>query len=339
MIASLFESLDLDHDGFISRQELYTSATAMEWGWQEAPLFAVLDLFTIRGPLSKERFSDYIEEITTDSLGPYGRVLRHAPLFDPNHGIRKAGDPLTARRSPVPVSHGRQALTLTDRREADLAVTLEEMAGPGVAAAYRRLLSSLEEIRCAKAATAVLLIDPQRSFTSGAWMQSIGAQALEDVVPIRQALAKCSVLLENYYHALELMFTRCPFPPASYAWDECLNGTIDPAQLYFIKPGNSVLFPPHNGFKEWVGCCLRDGINVLLMGGCTLNSCVRVSAIETQAFFLNQNLQVVVDLSLSGARLRNYVPGPQFGGLSAVESAVRQMLSAGVQVVNRVNWC
>jgi len=338
MIASLFESLDLDQDGFLSRQELYTSATAMDWGWQEAPLFALLDLFTIPGPLSKERFSAYIKEITTDSLGPYGRVLRHASFFNPKHGIRKASDPLETHRSAGPVFHDRQAVALIDNRESDVAVALEEMAGPGVAAEYRQLLSSLEEIRCAKASTAVLLIDPQRSFTSGAWMQSIGAQALKDVVPIQRAFANCAVLLEKYYHTLAFMFTRCPFPPTSYVWDERLDGTIDTAQLYFIKPGNSVLFPPHNGFREWVGRCLQGGKNILVMGGCTLNSCLRVSAIETQEFFQNQNLQVVVDLSLCGARLRNYVPGLQFEGFSAIESAVRQMLSAGVQVVQRVTW-
>ena len=339
MIASIFESLDLDQDGFLSRQELYTSAKAMEWGWHEAPLFALLDLFTIPGPLSRERFSVYLNEITTDSMGPYGRVLQHAPLFDPNHGMRKVCDPLTVQQAAGPVSHGQRALAPIDQCDTDVAGALGETAGSGVAAEYRQLVGSLEEIRCAADCVAVLLIDLQRSFTSGAWMQSMGAQAAEDVAPIRRAFANCAVLLEKYYHALEFMFTRCPFPPASYVWDERLVGTIDPAQLYFIKPGNSVLFPPNNGFREWVGCCLQDGKKILIMGGCTLNSCVRVSAIETQKLFLNQNLQVVVDLSLSGGRLRNYIPGPQFDGLSAIESAVRQMQSAGVQVVQRVTWC
>ncbi len=336
MIASIFESLDLDQDGFLSRQELYTSAVEMEWGWHEAPLFALLDLLTIPGPLSKNRFAAYVNEIKTDSLGPYGRVLRHAPFFDPHRDMRKVDDSLMAQRTAGPAANDRQPSALIDKNESEVGVALEKMAGPDVAAGYRQRLNSLQELRCAADSVAVLLIDPQRSFTAGAWMRSIGVPASEDVIPIRRAFANCAVFLEKYYRILAFMFTRCPFPPASYGWDDRVGRAIDSDQLYFIKPGNSVLFPPLNGFRRWVGRCLQDGKNLLLMGGCTLNSCVRVSAIETQHFFRNQNLQVVVDLSLSGARLRNYVPGPQFDGLSAVESAVRQMLSAGVQVVRRV---
>jgi hypothetical protein len=52
--------------------------------------------------------------------------------------------------------------------------------------------------------------------------------------------------------------------------------------------------------------------------------------------FNRQKLQVVVDLSLCGARLRNYNPSPVYNGLSAVSSAVSQMTAAGVQVVRQV---
>jgi len=36
-----------------------------------------------------------------------------------------------------------------------------------------------------------------------------------------------------------------------FIWDDRLSAIIDRQQLYFIKPGNSVLFPPINGFREW----------------------------------------------------------------------------------------
>ncbi|MBN1840818.1 MAG: hypothetical protein JW883_00850, partial [Deltaproteobacteria bacterium] len=74
------------------------------------------------------------------------------------------------------------------------------------------------------------------------------------------------------------------------------------------------------------------------MGGCTLNSCLRISSIETQDHFRDQKLQVVVDLSLSGARTSNFISTPMYGGLSAVESAVREMIAAGVLVVRRAEW-
>jgi hypothetical protein len=152
------------------------------------------------------------------------------------------------------------------------------------------------------------------------------------------AFNSCAKLLRKTYGRMEIMFSRCPFPPGSYDWDDRLAGIIDSRQLYFIKPGNSILFPPFNGFKEWVARCIEHGKRTLIIGGCTLNSCVRVSSVETQIRFKDRNLQVVVDLNLCGARRRNFIPSPAFDGLSAVESAVRQMTAAGVKVVRRVGW-
>ena len=135
---------------------------------------------------------------------------------------------------------------------------------------------------------------------------------------------------------MEIMFTRCPFPPGSYDWDDRLAGIIDSKQLYFIKPGNSVLYPPLNGFKNWLERCITKGKRTLIIGGCTLNSCVRVSSIDTVDRFKIRNFRVVVDLSLCGARSHSFLPSSLFAGESAVESAIRQMTAAGVQVARRV---
>ena len=97
------------------------------------------------------------------------------------------------------------------------------------------------------------------------------------------------------------------------------------------------MWPPTNGFREWVAGLLADGKKVLIMGGCTLNSCVRVSSIDTMHFFQEQGLQVVVDLSISGARTSNYAPSSQYNGLSAVESAIQQMRQSGVLVIRHAN--
>ena len=169
-------------------------------------------------------------------------------------------------------------------------------------------------------------------------MQSIGDGAAVDVVPIAVALNSCANILNYLYGRMEIMFTRCPFPPGSYDWDDRLAEIIDSRQLYFIKPGNSALFPPSNGFKEWAARCIEQGIKTLVLSGCTLNSCVRVSSIEILQQFKNDNLRVVVDLSICGARLRNYIPSPLYGEVSAVASAVSQMTAAGVQVVKWVEF-
>ena len=63
---------------------------------------------------------------------------------------------------------------------------------------------------------------------------------------------------------------------------------------------------------------------------------MRVSSIESASYLKNRKIRVVVDLSICGARLRNYLPSSLYEGVSAVESAIRQMTAAGVQVVRSV---
>jgi hypothetical protein len=167
-------------------------------------------------------------------------------------------------------------------------------------------------------------------------MQSIWYDGETDVAPIRIAFDNCAAFLRQYYGRMEIMFTRCPFPADSYGWTQQVENVLDPNQGYFIKPGNSVLFPPSNGFRQWVNGCLACGINALVIAGCTLNSCVRVSAIETAENF--KNLNVMVDLRLCGARMKNYLSSPYFKGISAVKSAVAQMQDAGVEVVEAIKW-
>jgi len=207
-----------------------------------------------------------------------------------------------------------------------------------VADAYRSLLASLGTIPVSRDSAALLIIDPQRSFTDGVWMQSIGSRAEADVAPIRLAFDHATMVLDLLYGCMEIMFSRCPFPPDSYDWYDAIAGILDSCQPYFLKPGNSILFPPSNGFREWIDDCQKAGIRSLVIGGCTLNSCVRISSVEVQSLFPVNQLQVIVDVSLRGARGRNYLPAPMFGGVSPAESAVAQMAGAGVAVAKGVHW-
>ncbi len=179
---------------------------------------------------------------------------------------------------------------------------------------------------------ALLIIDPQRAFTEGCWMRSVGHAGAEDVAPIREAFAACAAMLARAPADLELMVTRCPFPPDSFGWEAGVAAALPGDQPYFIKPNNSVLFPPSNGFRAWGEALLAAGRHTLVMAGCTLNSCVRVSAREVQELFGPRGLQVVVDPDLCGARRANYQPSPEFGGRSSVEAALEEMESAGVLV-------
>jgi nicotinamidase-related amidase len=335
---SLFELLDLNHDGKVSRSELHTAAERLGWHWHEAPIFALLDLLTISAPITKKRFTGYLQQIADDPMGPYGRVLLNSPYFSP------ASPPghdqhFPRERAEIGATSNRHRRSPQDTDfKWDLVPILEKTAGTDIATGYHNLLNTLETFRISTHDAALLIIDPQRSFTEGVWMQSIGHGAAADVEPIAVAFTNCSKLLNDMYGRMEIMFTRCPFPPGSYAWDDRLAGIIDTKQLYFIKPGNSVFFPRFNGFIDWIERCFADGKSTLVIGGCTLNSCVRVSSVEARIHFKNRQLRIVVDLSICGARSRNFLPSSLYDGGSAVESAVNQMTAAGVQVVRCVEW-
>lgn len=334
----LFDILDLNRDGELSRSELHAAAKRLGWHWNEAPVFALLDLLTLLKPILRHTFKDYMNQMREDPLGPYGEVLLNAAHFSPP--TSSEGDFPSKQRPGVVdnARNNRQVMAAGDSLYDDGVSILEYTSGIDTANDYKRLINTLHNPNISIDDAALLIIDPQRSFTKGAWMQSIGSQAEVEVKPIQRAFSNCALFLNENYHRIETMFTRCPFPPDSYNWDDGLSEIIDSRQLYFIKPGNSVLFPHTNGFREWVENCIQNGKKLLVMGGCTLNSCLRVSSVETQNYFKNQKLQVVVDLSLSGARRSNYITSPMYGGFSAVESAVREMTKAGVEVVRRAEW-
>jgi hypothetical protein len=339
-VDELFEALDLDSDGEISRTELHRAARRERWHWPHAPLYAVLDLLTIRGPLARDAFIAHMTQILRDPLGPFGMVLENAPSFSPSllSSSSRASQPPSDDREaagdhpPPPRSAG-------DAFEA-LGSLLERAIGSELAEDYETLVRDSCESRfeISAAEGALLMIDPQRSFTCGTWMQSVGAGADAEVAPIRLAFDNCARLLAELDRRVETMFTRCPFPPDSYDWDERLSEVIDSSQLYFVKPGNSVLWPPANGFGKWLEHLVGRGKKALVMGGCTLNSCLRVSAAETQRLVTGRGLRVAVDLSLSGARTSNYMRSEFFEGMSAAEAAVREMIASGVCVVPQVTW-
>jgi nicotinamidase-related amidase len=338
IIDSLFDQLDLNHDGNLSRSELHPAAIRLGWHWHEAPILALLDLLTLHEPISRKKFTAIMHQIQKDPMGPYGDVLLNSPHFSKKSPERI--EQLRPRR-PTPaggVSNRKSRPTLDGGFGKDLAAALEKGLDLNAATSYQHLLDALDTCQISADDAALLVIDPQRSFTEGAWMQSIGDGAAVDVVPIAVAVKSCAHIIKYHYCRMEIMFTRCPFPPGSFDWDDRLTDIIDRRQLYFIKPGNSALFPRFNGFRQWAARCIEQGITTLVLGGCTLNSCVRVSSIEILQQFKSDNLRVVVDLSICGARLRNYIPSPLYGEVSAVASAVSQMTAAGVQVVKWVDF-
>jgi len=337
-MVDLFDLLDLDRDGLLSRSELHTAARRLSWHWREAPFFALLDLLATPEPLTKKKFITIAQQIFDDPMGPYGSVLlsthRYIARFRQQTDLQPSDRPDDVHDNRP----GELAAQSARDFEGKMAAFLDRVGGSEITGNYMSLLKSLGTCHISTAGAAMLIIDPQSAFTEGAWMKSIGPGAIGDVKPIVMAFNNCAKFLYNHSGGVEIMFSRCPFPPDSYNWDERVKKYVDPKQPYFIKPGNSILFPPTNGYKQWVARCIDAGKRWLVIGGCTLNSCVRASAIETRAVFDSQELQIVVDMSLSGARGANYFPAQQYDGLSGVASAVRQMEAAGVRVVRCVRW-
>ena len=329
----LFDELDFDGDGMLTRADIHRAAVHFGWQWQQASILAFLDLITVRAPLDRDSFISCMTKLDEDPDGAYGEVLRMftqaAGMLDPPVASKPDGS--------GPTENG---VVWGGAGMEKLIGNLGHFLGEAVAEDFKSALERLNTpcLRLSTSESALLFIDPQRSFTSGSWKRSLGSDGEQEVMPIQVAFDNCAGLLKAVYHRTDVMFTRCPFPPDSYDWDERFEGIIAPDQFYFIKPGNCALLPDANGFREWVERLISIGKKSLVMGGCTLNSCLRVTSLETLSAFRDRGLEVIVDLSLCGARSSNYANSPQFGGISAVEAAMKQMSGEGVKVAERVEW-
>ncbi|MEZ4483182.1 MAG: hypothetical protein R2864_00840 [Syntrophotaleaceae bacterium] len=329
----LFDALDQNRDGRLTRAELFHAA--LEFGWQgpQAHLYALLDFLALRSPLSRDSFVAALEEAGHDPQGVYGEVLRRGPL--------KAGQLYGSLRSREKSAESPTDEVLWDGSAAEgAAELLREIVSSERAGDYAEALqrSAVTNYSVVSSETALLLIDPQRSFTAGEWLWRLGPIGDMEAMPIRLAFDNSARLLRAVYGRVETMFSRCPFAPESYGWDEALVPILDDGQAYFLKPSNNLLMPNSNGYGQWLDALVENGIRTLVIGGCTLNSCLRVSAVATRNAFPRENLQVVVDLSLCGARTSNYLNTEQFGGISPVEAAMREMVKNGVIVAGQVVW-
>ena len=83
MFHELFETLDIGEDDLLSRNELHRAAKRLGWHWETAPIFAVLDLLTTTGPVSKNTFVDYMRQMDEDPLGISAKLfnLTDSPYY------------------------------------------------------------------------------------------------------------------------------------------------------------------------------------------------------------------------------------------------------------------
>jgi hypothetical protein len=174
----LFNALDLDADGQLSCDDLRRAAKLLGWQahWPEAPLYAVLHALTLRRPLPRDAFLERLREMGEDEHGPFGRVLFTTPL----HAA-------LAKRMSVGLQGGSAGTDQIAHHDTTLPDTLRDLAGPETADAYEAMQRRLEgtDRRIAGwSEPALLIIGPQRAFTRGAWMHSIGQGAAQEVVSL-----------------------------------------------------------------------------------------------------------------------------------------------------------
>ena len=190
---------------------------------------------------------------------------------------------------------------------------------------------------------ALLYIDPQRGFTTGAWARHFG-----DVEPIRRTFASVQTLLRSgALSGVPLLTTRVPYPPPDCDVDPSVS--LLATAPYVVKPTMDVT-AHGDPFHRWMREQLSRGVKTLVVGGCTTTSCVRVSS-QAIVRAYGPRLDVVVDLSLCAARAANYektaaedadllaIYGADLcRGRSAVDLAAWQMEQAGVRVVPSFEW-
>ncbi len=236
--SELFDILDLNKNGVLSRLDLHEAARRMGWHWREAPVFAVLDLLTVAKPMSRDNFISYMNQIIEDPHGPYGKVLLNSHPF--LSSIASNRPPISKEKTADvhEVNYTQYPATSNDKTCNDMVALLKHTGNHGVANTYQKMIENLniKPLEISGDDAALLIIDPQRSFTRGVWMKSIGSKAELEVIPLQFAFEKCAQFLNENFSLVETMFTRCPFPPGSYDWDDAFTGIMVPDNVTLLSP-------------------------------------------------------------------------------------------------------
>eukprot|EP00927_Polykrikos_kofoidii_P073034 TRINITY_DN69105_c0_g1_i1.p1 TRINITY_DN69105_c0_g1~~TRINITY_DN69105_c0_g1_i1.p1 ORF type:complete len:249 (-),score=48.67 TRINITY_DN69105_c0_g1_i1:118-822(-) len=200
---------------------------------------------------------------------------------------------------------------------------------------------------------ALLLIDLQKAFTIGGWASCFGGT--QQVLDIERACAEVARLLcsGKVPQDTPVLCTKCYLDGID---DEPYVESVEQILRDYPcihKPTMDVTLNPR--FAAWLRSEVKRGLGVLLIGGCTTTSCVRVSSQATVKLLedlgMSDKVRVIVDLNLCGARKDNFVKhaerdpvlvrayGEDFcKGKSAVDLAVVQMRRSGVEVIERFPW-
>lgn len=140
---------------------------------------------------------------------------------------------------------------------------------------------------------ALLLIDMQKAFTTGSWASHFGGpKEVEDIERAGQEAVQ--LLRSGRLKGMPILCTKCYL---SRSEDEPYLDILEP----FLRDANCIHKPTMDvtsnpAFFRWLRTQvqhlgrysmeprgLRQGVEVLVIGGCTTTSCVRVSSTEIAA--------------------------------------------------------
>lgn len=203
---------------------------------------------------------------------------------------------------------------------------------------------------------ALILIDVQNSFVAGYWRSFLTDS---EILPIKKTFEKCGKVLQNLPSDTPVLMTQCPFINGKdREFDPSVKDIVEERKYPVIYKYDTNIMDAE-GIDQWMKSILDKQVQSLLIGGCTITSCVRVSSINLKRHFLSYPIEIVVDLSLCGARQSNYEKRCRFcmsqymahrdvlcgkcdqAGvelLSPVDKAVESMRASGVKVIESYDW-
>ena len=142
--SELFDILDLNKNGVLSRLDLHEAARRMGWHWREAPVFAVLDLFAAAKPMSRDNFIAYMNQIIEDPQGPYGKVLLNLHPFLSSIASNRTAISKEKAADVHEVNYKQYQATSNDKTCFDMASLLKQTDCIGVANTYQKIIANMK---------------------------------------------------------------------------------------------------------------------------------------------------------------------------------------------------
>jgi hypothetical protein len=153
---------------------------------------------------------------------------------------------------------------------------------------------------------ALILIDPQNGFINdGYWSRMF---PIGQSIPILEAFNRIVLFLRSISnpHSIPILISETGFSNHDRQIFEAISNELSQGEFLSItrtfKPHTNLSICP--GVRQWLYEQLEAKLDIVI-GGCTITSCIRDSSIQMKKMF--PQLNFFVDQNLCGARKDNYI--------------------------------